>query len=255
MQKPSFKPEVMTEITATDHNTKHHAAESKPATSTKATDVKTDQTLKDPIEQNVKIVLIGAAVVLAVTAVTASVYNQKQKRQVKAQELLYLADKKQKDEGVRAQNEKISGDASTVFPESIQSYQKIIRDFSGTLAAFEAQLKLGDLYQEKGPIHLAIASYEAAVQSAPKKWERLLALYSLGYAYEANKEYPKAIEQFRKAMDLKEGMKGELMLALARNQILAGAPDQAKKTYEQMMSELANTPYAKEAEIRKERLE
>jgi tetratricopeptide (TPR) repeat protein len=96
---------------------------------------------------------------------------------------------------------------------SPQEYKALLEKFNEVMTRFPrtSSGKLAILYQ--GNIHLrlgeseeAIKSYESFLQHAgEEKLYRSFAMEGLGYSYEGKKEYEKALNAFRKVIDLGEG--------------------------------------------------
>ena len=147
-------------------------------------------------------------------------------------------------------------DVDRKLTESIEKIKRIDSEFSKTRAAFEARLKLGSLYFDHGEFDKAIAWYKKALDSAPNTFEKSIVLSSLGYAYENSGKPAEALQAFQKALPLGErSLKGDLLLGVARNQEALHDLVKARSTYDQILTELPNTEYAKSAEIFKDQLQ
>ena len=146
-------------------------------------------------------------------------------------------------------------DVDSKFSESVKSYRAIAQAYDGTRTAFEAQLVLGDLYFNHGDSVKAVPYYEKATGMASGKTEKAMSEYALGYALESSGKPAEAISYYEKA--LKEGnlgLKGDLLLAIARSQETKQDLAQARAAYDQVLTQMPNTEYAKTAEIFKARL-
>jgi TolA-binding protein len=154
--------------------------------------------------------------------------------------------------GAGAKFEKLDVDAK--LADSVAKYKAVIKDYDGSRAAFEARLALGDLYFNHGEAAKAAPWYAEATQSAPAGFEKMLSFYSLGHSQESAGKPKEALEAYENALNLGEGLKGDLMLAIARNHESLKDTAKAKSTYEQILSQLPNTEYARLAEFFKGRL-
>jgi tetratricopeptide (TPR) repeat protein len=118
-----------------------------------------------------------------------------------------------------------------------------MRDLELTLsrkpsAAVSSQVtyELGNLKYAAQQYPGSRTAYELAAVSASPTLGRL-AQVSVGYTWEVQKDYPKAIEAYEKALaSLKPGefLYDELMMDLGRVQELAGRKDAAVKTYQRV---------------------
>ncbi len=141
-------------------------------------------------------------------------------------------------------------DVDSKIPTGVKSLTAVAQKFSGTRSAFEARLALGDLYYQHGQAEKSVPFYEEASKSAPSTFDRALAYYSLGYAYENAAKLPEAQQAFDRALSMGEtGLRGELLLSIARVQEARGQKDDAKKSYERIISELPNSEYSRSAEM------
>jgi tetratricopeptide (TPR) repeat protein len=146
-------------------------------------------------------------------------------------------------------------DVDTQLPEAVKKLKDIDHEFGRRRAAFEARLKLGDLYFNHGETAKALPWYEKAVSSAPGKFEKALALSSLGYTYENLEKPTDALQTYQKAANLGEGsLKGDLLMGVARSYEAAKDSAKARSTYDKILTELPNTEYAKNAELYKNQL-
>jgi tetratricopeptide (TPR) repeat protein len=120
-----------------------------------------------------------------------------------------------------------------------------IRDLEGTLsekpsASVSSQVtyELGTLKYEIQQYPASRTAYELATRGTSPTLRRLSQV-SLGYTWELQKDYPKAIEAFEKALaPLKPGdfLYDDLLMDVGRVQELAGRKDDAIKTYQRVVS-------------------
>ena len=146
-------------------------------------------------------------------------------------------------------------DVETRLAAGVKKLEGVSKDFPGTRAAFEARLALGDLFYNHGTPAKAVGWYKQAFDGAPGAFERSLALYSLGFAQENSGQAADAGTTYEKAIALGESaLKGDLLLALARTHEARKDMLKAKSTYDQILSQLPNTEYARSAETFKAQL-
>lgn len=146
-------------------------------------------------------------------------------------------------------------DVDTQLGESVERFRGVIQQFTGSHAALEARLALGDLYFDHGEAGKAIPWYRSAAEAAPRGLDRSLAFSALAYAHENAKEYREATNAFQQALDQGEvALKGDLMLGLARAQELAGDASAAARTYDKIIEQHPGTPHAKTAELQKSQI-
>jgi tetratricopeptide (TPR) repeat protein len=147
-------------------------------------------------------------------------------------------------------------DVDAKLAGGLKGLQAVTAEFGDTRAGFEAKLMLGDLYYDHGHPAKAVQWYQAASEAARAGLEKAMALSSLGYALEGSGKAAEAAATFEKALDLGEaGLKGDLLLSVARAHELAKEPAKAKAAYDRILSQLPNTDHAKTAESLKAQLE
>ena len=147
-------------------------------------------------------------------------------------------------------------DVDAKLAEGVTKLKAVITDYKGTRPSFDAALVLGDLYFDHGDAAKAVPWYQAAADQAPANFEKAMAIYSLAYAFESAGKYPEALQSYEKSMNLGEpGMKGDLLLAMARTHAQAHDTAKARTVYDQILSQLPNTEYSRSAEMLKGLLE
>lgn len=247
----------------------------------------------DSVANNANVFLAGVACLLLVGLIVAFFMNRSDTRSEIASDALYLADKtfnaeirsmvasntpvmsqasavKASVEGakkatpnpgeapVAAAQEKLryqKMDVDAKLPGTVQKLSEIEKSFKGTRSAFEARLKLGDLYYDHGDYAKSLPWFQKAADSAPGKLEQALALSSLGYAYENLSQLNEAIQFYQKANNLgQSSVKGDILLGIARCYEALHDSAKARSTYDQILTELPNTESAKSAELYKNQL-
>jgi tetratricopeptide (TPR) repeat protein len=143
-------------------------------------------------------------------------------------------------------------DVDAKFPETVKKLKAVEQDFGGTRAAFEARLKLGTLYFDHADYTKSLPWFEKAAQSAPGNFEKALALNSVGYANENLGKPADAVQSYQKALNLGEGgLKGDLLLGIARSYEALHDTAKARSTYDQILKDLPGSDHAKSAELYK----
>lgn len=133
-----------------------------------------------------------------------------------------------------------------------KSLEKIAKDYPGTLAGYEAQMRLAEQQLNSGDVKVAITEYQKALDSAPSKPLKAFARYGRGYAHEKNHDYDSAVKDYQEALrfDFKS-LKPELLLGLARVSQSKGDSAKALEYYNMIAAEFPGTPYAQFAQAQK----
>lgn len=94
-----------------------------------------------------------------------------------------------------------SGDNPQTADANIPVFQKLTDQYSYTWSGRMAHYHLANIYYNKGDMDRAITSYEKfiAKTGSDKTGVKFLALTSLGYAYEAKKDFRAALKYFEQA--------------------------------------------------------
>ena len=82
---------------------------------------------------------------------------------------------------------------------ALRNYQRVVRDWSRTLAAREAAFRIGWVYQHNGDYLKALDAYEAALRDYPQSTRRSQAIYNRAVCYEAIGEYELAYKEYQAA--------------------------------------------------------
>jgi TolA-binding protein len=147
-------------------------------------------------------------------------------------------------------------DVDAKLPDTVKKLEAVASKYGNTRAGYEARMALGGLYADHGEGAQAVEWLSKAVEAAPGGTERTLANYDLGYAQEIAGKPADAAKSFQAALSAGDaGIKGEILLALARNQQLAQQTAQAKATYDKIISDLPNSEYARTAEVLRAKLQ
>ena len=114
---------------------------------------------------------------------------------------------------------------------------------SGRVAAQVAYL-MGNLRFQSQQYPQARAAYELALAQGASRTLRTLSRGGVAYTWEAERNYPKAVEAFKFALEglgPKDFYYEELLLGLGRTQELGGQKAEATATYRRAMSEIPNS--------------
>jgi tetratricopeptide (TPR) repeat protein len=88
--------------------------------------------------------------------------------------------------------------SSKGYQEAIDKFERIQREYSGTDASQLAQLHLGQGLLNLKQYEKAVETYRTFLDSGPREGlYRLLALQNLGYAYEGQGDYQRALDSFQ----------------------------------------------------------
>lgn len=97
-----------------------------------------------------------------------------------------------------------SGDTPQTADENIKIFNELIEKYPYSLSGRMAYYHLGNIYYGKGELDKAIKSYSkfAGKTGSDKTGLKFLALTSLGYAYEAKKDFKEALKYFEQAQNI-----------------------------------------------------
>ena len=119
--------------------------------------------------------------------------------------------------------------------------------------AATAAFELGNLRYEAGEWPGARGAYELAAAASTAPTIRILARASIGYTWEAERNFAKAAEAYQAAgsgLKPRDFMFEELLLDLARVQELAGKKGEAIETYKKLLADAPGSPRAGDLRIR-----
>ncbi|OFZ21728.1 MAG: hypothetical protein A2X94_15690 [Bdellovibrionales bacterium GWB1_55_8] len=230
--------------------------------------------------------LVVLAVLVTVAAVTAFWTNRQETKTASAQAALFDAQKslgeelkkvavelappvapapKAKAKGETAKTETPAPNVNAILftrfdveqklPETVKKLKKVVDEFGGTSVGYEANLLLGDLFFDHGESGKAVPWYSQAASTTSVSFHRALALQSLGYAYENDSKPAEALAAYEKALGAGAAdLKGDLLLATARSHVALNDQAKARSTYDQILSQMPDTEFAKTARVLKDEL-
>lgn len=140
-------------------------------------------------------------------------------------------------------------EVSGPFKQSIQELEDVTKKYSGTRAAADAALKLGDLFYSHGNYEKALDYFKRAADGS-SGFDRASSLAAVGYCLENLGKQTEALEAFEKALRMGESsLKPDVLLSIARIHGTSKNSDKARSTYDQILKEFPNTEYSKSAEL------
>jgi tetratricopeptide (TPR) repeat protein len=146
-------------------------------------------------------------------------------------------------------------DVDATLGNSVKEVEAVSVAFPHTRPAYEAMMVLGKLYLDHGQPEKALTWFQKATDNS-SSLDKALAWSSVGYAQENLSKYKEAIAAYDQALNQGEPViKGDLMMGKARSYQAIPDLNQARATYDQIISQLPNTEYSKTAESLKARLQ
>lgn len=94
-------------------------------------------------------------------------------------------------------------DSPSEYKNVLEKFDEVITKFPRTSSGRFSLLYKGNIHLRLGAFDEAIKAYQAFLQKAGKeKLYRLFAMEGLGYAYEGKKDYEKALEAYKKIVEM-----------------------------------------------------
>lgn len=147
-------------------------------------------------------------------------------------------------------------DVDMELKETVTKMKEVTEKFSNTRAAYEAEVTLGKIYYEHGEVSKALPWLVRALASAPNAFEKKIVGLAIGHAQEDLAKYQDALQDYESASKTdNQVIKGDALLSLARVHELMKDSAKARSIYDQIISEMPGSPYAKSAELRKAQIE
>ncbi|MBI2216503.1 MAG: tetratricopeptide repeat protein [Candidatus Rokubacteria bacterium] len=195
---------------------------------------------------SVRTFLIAAAVVLAAVLVAGGGWYWYRASQREAARV-YAAALAQAHTAPASQGTPEARDAAA------RSLESALQSHPSAPLADQAAYELGSLRHAAGQYASARAAYGIALARGSSPTLKTLARLGIGYAWEAERNLPRATETFQAvAADLKptDAFYEQALLDLARVQELAGRKDDAVQTYRRLLKDVARSPRADEVRLR-----
>lgn len=132
---------------------------------------------------------------------------------------------------------------------AIAMLQAVLAQHGRSSAASQAAYQLGNLQYQAGDYAAARAAYEIALAKGAADSLRTLSASGVGYTWEAQRNYASAVTAYDAAargLAPKQFFFEEALLDLARAQVLAGKPAEARATYERLLKDAPETRRAQD---------
>ncbi len=166
--------------------------------------------------------------------------------------LVIMSGRRKEEFAGRALDQARSAAESGNLPLAASEFQKVITNYSGSLAAQEAVINLNQVRLINGQGELAAVNLQDFLKTNPDVQFRGPAYGLLGRAYENSKRSGEAAAAYENASKLAQFdyLKADLLLDAARAYGDAGQKDKAIAAYRSVMKDFPKTSSNVEAEIR-----
>ena len=163
--------------------------------------------LQENIFKNWKALAAACGAILLLALVVGVWKSREAERDRAASNLLYE---------IQAQSKSLI--ASKKYAEAEKMFDPLFEKYSGTRAAFEAQLQMGDLWMDAESYPEAVKRYEKAADIAKDPFSKVLVRYNLGIAKESAGQFQEAVVSYEDALSTKgsEFLRPEILMAEAR---------------------------------------
>ncbi len=190
--------------------------------------------------------LAAAAAVIVIGAATAGGVAWYRAREAQGAAALGLA-------MAQAQRAEVAPASAEARDRAIGALEAVITEHSGLSAIPQAAYTLGNLRYAGGQYAPARAAYELAVAKGASGIVKAMAGTGIGYTWEAEKNYPNAVQAYERAvkgLGPKDFLYEEALISLARAQALAGKPAAALELYERALKDVPDSRRADELRTR-----
>ncbi|TMK27675.1 MAG: tetratricopeptide repeat protein [Actinobacteria bacterium] len=144
----------------------------------------------------------------------------------------------------RAQSAQNPEATSETRAAAIRELEAALTQYPSGRDAAQVAYLLGNLRFQSQQYSQARGAFELAVAQGAPRTLRTLSRGGVAYTWEAERNYPKAVEAFKVALEglgPKDFLYEELLLGLGRTQELSGQKAEATATYRRAVSELPNS--------------
>ncbi|MBN2466635.1 MAG: tetratricopeptide repeat protein [Deltaproteobacteria bacterium] len=159
--------------------------------------------------------------------------------------LRHLAAKKEGEattrfaEAYKVYSEAVTNDKS--LEEALALYESVVSDYQGTTGATMSLFYAGNCQYSMERYDDAITSYNSFLEQVANEYHlELLAYDSLGYCYEAKKDFTNAVESFKKTVSPAPGLGESGYLNIARCYELLGDTENSAAFYKKIVLEYPN---------------
>lgn len=136
---------------------------------------------------------------------------------------------------------------------AMRGIEAVLAQYPSAPAASQAAYHLGNLRYDAGQYAAARGAWDLAVAKGAPPTVRSLAMAGIGHAWEAERNFPKAIDAYQAALSRlrpRDFLYEELLIGLARTQELAGRRDDAIASYRKLLKEMPATRRSDEVRTR-----
>ena len=138
------------------------------------------------------------------------------------------------------------GGALSNYPQALQRFQDVVKQYGGTVSGATAQFYTGNTYVQMGQPEAALKEYETFIKKYSNETFLLGLVYQrMGYAYLAMGKQEEAVKAFVQAEAINGT--GPATLELARLHDRAGKSQEALKKYKEISDNLPSSAWAMEA--------
>ena len=137
--------------------------------------------------------------------------------------------------------------------KAVQALEAVMTEYPRLSALPQVAYQLGNLRYGAGQYAPARGAYEVALAKGATGTVRTLSALGIGYCWEAEKAYDKAVTAYEAAarsLGAKDFLYEEALLDLARAQELAGKPEAAVETYRRIIKEMPDSRRADEVQTK-----
>jgi tetratricopeptide (TPR) repeat protein len=137
--------------------------------------------------------------------------------------------------------------------QSIREIEAVLAEYPSSRAASEAAYQLGNLRYANRQYAAARGAYEIALAGGAAGPIRALAAAGIAYTWEAEHDFSRAAEAFKRAGDRlrpEDFLYSDIQFGLARNQELGGQKDASIATYARILEEFPKGRPAEQARAR-----
>jgi len=189
------------------------------------------------------VILVAGGLVLIVLVVVAGRFWYQARE---SRGLLALA-----EASTLAQQAESPASSSEAREKAVRALEAVISEYPRLSALPQAAYQLGNLRYGAGQYAAARGAYEVALAKGVTGTVRTLAALGVGYTWEAEKAYDKALTAYEaaaRALGAKDFLYEEVLLDLARAQELAGKPSAAVETYRRIIKDVPDSRRADEVQ-------
>ncbi|MGZ3695800.1 MAG: tetratricopeptide repeat protein [Bdellovibrionota bacterium] len=192
------------------------------------------KSFSDVVAENWKLVL-GAALAALVLIAGVSLWKEhNQSRELAATNALYDAQIQAKDLLAAKQ-----------MDQAEKSFAKLLADYPGSRAAYEAELQIGDFWMDAKNFDKAAEHYEKASKLGKDAFSKLMAHYNLGVAQESAGKFKEAIATYEEAIKTEgsDFLRPEVLMAQGRCYEALKENQKAIEVYKTVQEKFATRSY------------